>query len=116
LVWQPGTSALTDSGVPITDRGVHIELTVLDDAHARVSITSLATGQTGSVPVAYVPVSGVEIVNDEYADFFRPAYTVYFNNVAITPEPGCAMIMTLCPLILLLRRRPWRGSGDRPAS
>lgn len=94
-----------DTGIPLTDRGIHVAVKVVDASTVQVSATSLAPGggSTSLVLPYSVPLATVTIINDEIGpDPDNP--NLFFNNVAITPEPASAIFLVISVAVAALGR------------
>jgi len=104
---DPFTNEETDTGIRITDQGVHIELSALDGNTSRLSVTSFAPGGPGaSFIVPYRAINDIVIGNTTFS-LNRDPKDVYFNNIEITPEPR-GLVGVFCLVaggLILLRRR-----------
>ena len=107
--YTASSSHYRNTGVPITDQGVHCELTLLDSNGGYVlAITPLtAAAVTTTLRGALIPPNQLELydVNENAA---APADTsdrwLYFNNIGVIPEPGTGAIM-MSGIGAMLRRR-----------
>ena len=94
ILATPGIGFVTD--IPLTDQGVHVEVTQLDGAQISVAVTSFAPGgasQTIILPDS-VPMTAITIQNFEPVTLVNGFDDLYFNSIAITPEP--TSIATIC--------------------
>jgi len=93
-----GGSAV-DTGLPISAAGVHIEFTPIDSATAQMSLTSFDPSHaSASFLLNNLPVAQMEVYNG------ARDYPVYFNNIAITPEPLGISLIAAAGAMLLLNR------------
>jgi len=97
MLTAPGSAQPIDTGITVTDQGIHIELSLLDQSTADFSITPLASpASMVTLTVGYSPISNVSI-GLASGDTVGPASDVYINNIAITPEPSSAL-----PLLIVI--------------
>lgn len=105
LIATPTASLVTD--IPLTDQGVHIEVTQLDGAQINVSVISLPSGGASQSVVLpdSVPITAVTVDNFEPATLVNGFDDLYFNNIAITPEPASVVMFSLAAAGIILRRQ-----------
>jgi hypothetical protein len=93
------------------DRGVHFEFTLTGPDSYVLSYDSRADPATvlvgtvkGSISGALAgePAGGIEMIALDRLEFASTGGPVYFNNIAVTPEPSTAIIVVSA--ILLVRR------------
>ena len=111
--YAASSSHYRDTGVPITNQGVHCELTLLDPSGNYVlAITPLTAGAvTTTFGGALVVPNQLELY-DVNEDPTAPADTsdrwLYFNNIGVVPDPGALAMMTcgIGTIILGRSRQP----------
>lgn len=101
-------TAERDSGIPVTNQGLHCVFTLTGNDTYSLAVTPLVgvatTTITGMVlPTDNIPINAVVIENGEAAT--DPAGPLYFNNIRLTPEPGVFWPMIAAATLLLRRRR-----------
>jgi len=104
------------TSVPLTDQGVHVEVTQLAGSQIGVSITSLAPGgasQSLVLPVN-VPLTTLTVSNPASgAGFDGENSDLYMNNISITPEPTSVVMLPLVFAGAALTRRRRCVQQDR---
>jgi len=97
------------TGVPLTDQGLHLAFTRLDDVDFRVSATPYLPGATTkSVDVTLDPAyaGGLsQVAFNAFSNSPNLALNSFVNNIAITPEPGAGLMVVLSGGVICWRRR-----------
>jgi len=107
------THGYVHTGVPLTDQGVHIAFTRLDESQVQVSLTPHLGGvNTTTLDVTLDPSYARQLSQVEFNAFSSsptPSLNSYINNITITPEPSAVGLMALAAIGLLVRRRGTRS-------
>lgn len=98
--------ALYATGVPLTDEAIHIDVSLVGNSLVRLSITSLSSDAlSSSLTFAdAVPMSEVAL-NEGGGSYYLPSAELFFNNMAITPEPASLFALSLGIAAMMLKRR-----------
>jgi hypothetical protein len=81
-----------DTGIPVTDQGVHFDFTLTGPDTYSLAVTPIATGLTatitGEIALPGQPIAWLDLHTSKASITFDPAKAAYFNNIAIVPEPS----------------------------
>jgi len=103
----PGGNTHRDTGVPLADQGMHVEMLLTGQASYSLSLTPLeAVGATATVAGQLispgVPTDRLVFVSHLGGD--DPAHAAFLNSIAVVPEPASTSLVLL-PSALVLSRR-----------
>ena len=99
---RAGSGVPIDTGLAVTPAGAHLDVTVLDPADVRVTLTSLdGSGASVSYVLPYTAADRFDAQNG----VGNSGLLLTFNNLAITPEPASSLVLPLGAALLLHARR-----------
>ena len=96
-----------NTAIPLTANGLHLDFTLTGPDTFTVDATP-AGGTLHHFTGTLEGTSGTGIDTMEFRNFgagSSPAHDLFFNNLAVTPEPAASAILVLIPLLLVRRRR-----------
>lgn len=100
-------SGFTATAIPFTDEGLNIAFTLTGTDSYDLRVTTYGNGQVYNINNQTLDNSGgierIEIFNREAGTGL--SNNAYFNNLAVTPEPGTALLVFTGFAALYLRRR-----------
>lgn len=100
-----------DTGLPVSDQYIHLDVTVVDNSNVHVTLESLVPdGASASVVLPdNVPITYLTLTDQGVG--YLPDAELYFNNIQVTPEPAAPLILVAAIAAAILRRhRPLRRS------
>jgi hypothetical protein len=111
IVYDGPEGTPRDTGVPLTDQGVHFAFTLQTENTYSLAITPLIDGSSTTTiagvlatPADVAPGSAATLILYDNSAGSSAAQAVYFNNIATTPEPGSLALLGVSGLFLVRRR------------
>jgi hypothetical protein len=96
-----------DSGVPLTSGGLHLAFTLTGASTYSFSITPLSDPSATSTVIegslALETINAISFENQDAGPSLSNA--LFFNSIAVVPEPGGFAVLMTVPLLLARHRR-----------
>lgn len=104
---SPTVVAEVNTAIPLTANGLHLDISLTGADTFAVDATP-AGGSVHHFTGTLAGTSGSGIDTVEFLNYdagSSPSHDLFFNNLAVTPEPAASGVLVLVPLLLVRRRR-----------